>query len=85
MYWLPIIAILVAARSLAVGLYERLWLNVWKPFRLSCEIRGVIWQPPARPETPFSIVVPLALTPKGVWYELLLSNSVTTNSRLNIG
>ena len=61
MIWLSIIALIVAAVSAAIALYERLWLNGWRPFRLSCDVRGVVWQPPVRLGTQFSMVVLLVL------------------------
>lgn len=65
MIWISSTAIAIALISLIVGLYERLWLGIWKPFKLACDVRAVVWHPPARPGTAFSIIVPFTLTNLG--------------------
>lgn len=59
---MSIAAVIVAVVALVVSL-ATFWLEWWKPFRMTATLRGILWQAPAggRPDTPFSIILPLVL------------------------
>ncbi|MBI4200690.1 MAG: hypothetical protein HY531_00190 [Chloroflexi bacterium] len=56
------IAVLISLAAFSISLYT-FWLEWKAAFKLRCRICGVLWQPPAggRPDTPFSIILPLVI------------------------
>ncbi|MBI2171903.1 MAG: hypothetical protein HYU30_07810 [Chloroflexi bacterium] len=73
---MDIIPVAISVSALLVTLFDRLWLARVKPFKFGANTSGVFWMPPARPDTPFSLLISFTLANDGARAGWVTASSV---------